>query len=364
MVITIALEVQTVLNPERSSHRAKRAVNTSVRQDAGASWHRSPPGQGVFTHARFPPRVRRVASIDWSRHRRRDRTGSARRGSQPTPPRRHQGPGRRVLPASERPSEVDRLEAGRRVRARSSRSSRRPRGRRTSTPTSRRTTRGSVAAGLVRGSYHFARPAKPIVSTAQGAGQVLRQGGRDRDQHRDAPAGARPRGHRRSELDAAGDLGADVPAGDAAPHRPHPDALHVPLLLGQRRQRPQAFKRFPLWMASYGSTAPTASLWQYTSTRPGEGHHRTSLDLSKYVGSSGPAWATSPTGRSRRPGRLPRLRRRTTSAAGGADKEATVSWRPGDAGTQPGDCTTSSPARRATTRSPSAAPAPAPRCLG
>ena len=93
---------------------------------------------------------------------------------------------------------------------------------------------GIRKAGMVRGSYHFARPAYPIAKTAlaQAKFYVAHLGSvtttKTLPPALDLEVGRRPRPH------CAHHLGAELPARRAQPHRPHPDDLHLPVVLAGR----------------------------------------------------------------------------------------------------------------------------------
>ncbi len=188
------------------------------------------------------------------------------------------------------------------------------------------------AAGLVRGSYHFARPAKPIVSTAQDQAKAFAKEVGTVTSTKTLPPAL--------DLEVTGGLSSTQLVTWAQTfllEMRHltgrtPMLYTYPYFWDNDVNDPSAFKRFPLWMASYGSTAPTASLWQYTSSGRVKGIPDIT-DLSKYVGSSGPAWATIADGTVKTSWTAAAPAAPYDIAASGANKEATVSWRPGDAGT-------------------------------
>ena len=187
-------------------------------------------------------------------------------------------------------------------------------------------------AGMVRGSYHFARPAYPITSTAlaQSRYYVNRLGTTARMSKTLPPA---------LDLEMTGGLA--------------PGALVTwaqTFLLNERRLTgrtpmlytypsfwtsalgdPVALSRYPLWMASYSSGVDSgASLWQYTSTASVRGI-RGAVDMSKLVATA-QSWKTMSDGRpltawpAQVPGPPQMVRAR--AAAG----RATISWMPGDSG--------------------------------
>ena len=57
----------------------------------------------------------------------------------------------------------------------------------------------AAAAGLVHGSYHFARPALPVAASAKAQAKFFADDDRTGHDEGHVAAGARPRGHRRSQ---------------------------------------------------------------------------------------------------------------------------------------------------------------------
>jgi hypothetical protein len=92
-----------------------------------------------------------------------------------------------------------------------------------------------------------------------------------------------------------------------------------------------AFSRFPLWMASYGSAAPSADIWQYTDSAT-IGGISGKVDESKFLGTTGLPWATLSDGTAAAPWQatVPKAPHAVTAVAGPA--AATVSWVPGNDG--------------------------------
>jgi lysozyme len=188
------------------------------------------------------------------------------------------------------------------------------------------------AAGLVRGSYHFARPALPIVSTANAQAKAFAaQVGTVTSAKTLPPA---------LDLEVTGGLSSSQLVTWAQTFLLKmrsltgrtPMLYTYPFFWSSDVNDPSAFKRFPLWMASYGSTAPTSSLWQFTDSGKVKGI--TDLaDLSQYVGATGPSWVKLADGTKKTawtPAAPAAPFGLSVSAGGG---QATVSWRPGDAGT-------------------------------
>jgi GH25 family lysozyme M1 (1,4-beta-N-acetylmuramidase) len=186
--------------------------------------------------------------------------------------------------------------------------------------------------GMVRGSYHFARPAYPITSTAlaQARYYVHRLGTTARMSRTLPPA---------LDLEMTGGL-----APGALVTWAQTFLLNVRRLTGRTPMLytypsfwssalgdPVALARYPLWMASYSSGVDrAASLWQYTSTASVRGI-RGSVDMSKLVATSA-SWKAMSDGRPRTswPAAAPGAPQRVTARA--AAGRATISWLPGDTG--------------------------------
>jgi GH25 family lysozyme M1 (1,4-beta-N-acetylmuramidase) len=187
-------------------------------------------------------------------------------------------------------------------------------------------------AGLVHGAYHFARPATPVVKTAvQQAKLFARVVGQVKSPSTLPPA---------LDLEDTGGLSRPQLVSWAQAFLLKLRALtgRTPMLytypsfwvsdLGD----PKAFARYPLWMASYGSHAPTSDLWQFTSSAHVKGISG-GVDLSRYVGSRGTPWRTLADGtiHTHWPPTAPGPPLSPTATISGTT--ATVRWIPGDAGT-------------------------------
>lgn len=191
----------------------------------------------------------------------------------------------------------------------------------------------AATAGLVHGAYHFARPAFPIVASAQSqarffAGVV----GPVRTKATLPPA---------LDLEVTGGLNPaqlvtwaeafELEVRDLTGRTPM--IYTYPNFWTNALGDPQALARFPLWMAAYKtSTAPVADLWQYTSTAHVPGIIG-NTDVSKFIGTSGFPWSTLSDGTVHTPWRDSAPGAPVSVVAGIADTTATVSWKPGDAGT-------------------------------
>jgi GH25 family lysozyme M1 (1,4-beta-N-acetylmuramidase) len=188
------------------------------------------------------------------------------------------------------------------------------------------------AAGLVRGSYHFARPATPIVSTAVAQAKAFAaQVGTVTSAKTLPPA---------LDLEVTGGLSSSQLVTWAQVFLLKmrsltgrtPMLYTYPFFWSSIVNDPTAFKRFPLWMASYGSSAPTANLWQFTDSGKVRGISDLA-DLSQYVGSTGPSWAKMADGTASTSWKAaaPAAPHGLTVVPSGG--KVTVFWRPGDAGT-------------------------------
>ena len=187
---------------------------------------------------------------------------------------------------------------------------------------------------MVRGSYHFARPAYPIASTAlaQARYYVRRLGTTARMSRTLPPA---------LDLEVTGGLGRGALVTWAQTFLLNVRRLtgRTPMLytypsfwtfaLGDQT----ALARYPLWMASYSGRVGTGeSLWQYTSTASVRGI-RGSVDMSKLVATAS-SWKTMSDGRPRTPwpAQVPGAPQSVTAHA--TASRATVSWLPGDTGSK------------------------------
>jgi GH25 family lysozyme M1 (1,4-beta-N-acetylmuramidase) len=188
------------------------------------------------------------------------------------------------------------------------------------------------AAGLVRGSYHFARPATPIVSTATAQARAFAaQVGTVTSTKTLPPA---------LDLEVTGGLSSSQLVTWAQVFLLKlrsltgrtPMLYTYPYFWSSDVNDPTAFKRFPLWMASYGSSAPTASLWQYTDSGKVKGIPDLA-DLSQYVGSIGPSWAKMADGTAATSWKAAAPAAPHGLSVVPSGGKVTVSWRPSDAGT-------------------------------
>ena len=190
--------------------------------------------------------------------------------------------------------------------------------------------------GMVRGSYHFARPAYPIASsaTAQARYYVRRLGTTARMSRTLPPA---------LDLEVSGGLSRSALVTWAQTFLLKvrrltgrtPMLYTYPAFYSSALADPVALQRYPLWMASYASPVDSSSttLWQYTSTATVRGI-RGSVDMSRLVASSG-TWKSLSDGRPATawPAQVPGAPQAVTAKA--AAGRATIGWMPGDSGSGP-----------------------------
>jgi GH25 family lysozyme M1 (1,4-beta-N-acetylmuramidase) len=199
-------------------------------------------------------------------------------------------------------------------------------------PWFRRDYAGARRAGLVRGSYHFARPQYPIVRSARAQARYYanRLGTSSRQRKTLPPA---------LDLEVTGGLGRAALVTWAQmfllelrrqTHRT-PMIYTYPYFWTSALGDPAALSRYRLWMASYSSkpTVPHA-LWQYTSTARVKGIAG-GVDMSRFVGDP-ESWRLLSDGRlpNRWPAEVPGAPQRVSVDY--RDGDATVRWLPGDTG--------------------------------
>ncbi|HEX3900956.1 MAG TPA: GH25 family lysozyme [Mycobacteriales bacterium] len=191
----------------------------------------------------------------------------------------------------------------------------------------------SLAAGLVHGAYHFARPAYPISTTAMAQAQYFAT--------RIGTVNTLDTLPPVLDLEVTGGL----PRADLVTwaqiflYRLRTLTGRTPMLYTYPSfwtdvlDDPSAFARFPLWMASYGSSAPSADIWQYTDSATINGISG-KVDESQYLGTGGTElpWATLSDGTITVPWptAVPKAPHTVTAVAGPGT--ATVSWVPGNDG--------------------------------
>jgi GH25 family lysozyme M1 (1,4-beta-N-acetylmuramidase) len=190
---------------------------------------------------------------------------------------------------------------------------------------------GIKAAAMVRGSYHFARPGRPIGSSASAQAKyyVSRLGSVTTTKTLPPALDLETTGGlSRAELVVwAQDFLLDVRALTGRT----PMIYSYPYFWQHSLGDPAALARYPLWMATYeGAVDPSAALWQYTASAAVSGI-RGGVDMSRVtVGTEWPALSdgSMPTAW---PATVPGPAQRVVSVAG--VRSAGITWLPGDAGT-------------------------------
>jgi len=189
------------------------------------------------------------------------------------------------------------------------------------------------AAGLVHGAYHFARPTKPIVSSANQQAKFFASVIGTVTTHRTLPPAL--------DLEVNGGLSRaqlvtwaqDFLLKLRSLTDRTPMLYTYPAFWTGSLADPKALARYPLWMAHYGTKqAPVADLWQYTSTAHVKGIIG-AVDLSRFVGATGFPWKTLSDGTVSTPWSPAPPHAPLSAAASIAGTTATVHWMPGDAGT-------------------------------
>src|SRR3954447_4425328 len=188
--------------------------------------------------------------------------------------------------------------------------------------------------GMVRGSYHFARPAYPLDTTAvaQARYYVNRLGTSARTSRTLPPA---------LDLEMTGGLsrGALVTWGPnflltvRRLTRRTPMLYTYPSFWTSALADPVALARYPLWMASYsGGVGSGPMLWQYTSRATVRGI-RGSVDMSRLIAPAS-SWKSFSDGRplTAWPAQAPRAPQLASAAS--APRRAAEAWMPGDSGSK------------------------------
>ncbi|HVS69163.1 MAG TPA: GH25 family lysozyme [Mycobacteriales bacterium] len=191
---------------------------------------------------------------------------------------------------------------------------------------------GMAAAGLVRGSYHFARPAYPISDTAKAQAAYFA----DLIGDVNTPATLPPA----LDLETTGGL----PRADLVTwaqiflYRLRAITGRTPILYtypsfwNDVLADPGAFSRFPLWMASYSSSVPAApELWQYTDSASINGISGR-VDESRFIPTNGLSWETLSDGTAAAPWASAVPKPPHSLAVTPGPTTATVSWVPGNDG--------------------------------
>jgi len=190
---------------------------------------------------------------------------------------------------------------------------------------------GIRTAAMVRGSYHFAHPARPIASSAlaQAKYYVARLGTvtatRTLPPALDLESSG---GLSRAELIVwAQDFLLDVRRLTGRT----PMIYSYPYFWAHQLGDPAALARYPLWMATYsGGVDPSAAMWQYSETAAVSGIHGP-VDMSRLMTSTDWASLSDGTLPSPWPATAPGQAQRVVAIAG--VRSAAVTWLPPDAGT-------------------------------
>ncbi|HTW21119.1 MAG TPA: GH25 family lysozyme, partial [Mycobacteriales bacterium] len=193
----------------------------------------------------------------------------------------------------------------------------------------------SLAAGLVHGSYHFARPATPIVASAKAQAALFAK--------TIGPVTTADTLPPALDLEVTGGLNRgqlvtwalDFLLDMRSLTGRTPMLYTYPSFWTNDLGDPTALARYPLWMAEFGvRRAPVSDLWQYTSTAHISGIDG-DVDISKFVGTSGFPWSTLSNGTVATPWKATAPAPPVGVHTSVAGTSATISWMPGDAGTSP-----------------------------
>ena len=145
----------------------------------------------------------------------------------------------------------------------------------------------------MHGSYHFARPALPVASSANAQAKFFAQ--------TIGPVTTKATLPPALDLEVTGGLtpgqlvtwAQDFLLDLRSLTGRTPMIYTYPAFWDNDLGDPTALARYPMWMAQFGaSTAPVADLWQYTASARVHQRHRGATDVSKFVGTSGFPWAT------------------------------------------------------------------------
>jgi GH25 family lysozyme M1 (1,4-beta-N-acetylmuramidase) len=199
-------------------------------------------------------------------------------------------------------------------------------------PWFRRDYAGSRRAGLVRGSYHFARPQYPIVQSARAQARYYANRLGTSTKHRKTLPPA-------LDLEVTGGLGRAALVTWAQTfllevrRRTHrvPMIYTYPYFWSSALGDPAALARYRLWMASYdGKPTVPHALWQYTSAARVKGIAG-GVDMSRFVGDPD-SWRLLADGRlpQRWPAQVPGAPQNVSVSYHAGD--AVVRWLPGDTG--------------------------------
>jgi GH25 family lysozyme M1 (1,4-beta-N-acetylmuramidase) len=191
----------------------------------------------------------------------------------------------------------------------------------------------SAAAGLVHGSYHFARPALPVVSSAVAQAKFFAKTVGPVTTAATLPPAL--------DLEVTGGLNRGQLVTWAQTFLLEmrtltgrtPMLYTYPSFWDNDLADSTALARYPLWMASFSSKrAPVSDLWQYTPSGHVKGIHG-AVDISRFVGTSGFPWATLSNGTVPTPWAAAAPAAPVSVHARASGRNVAVSWLPGDAGT-------------------------------
>jgi len=191
---------------------------------------------------------------------------------------------------------------------------------------------GARSAGLVRGSYHFAEPAYPIIDSARRQARFFVSHLGDVQTRSTLPPAL--------DLETTGGLGRGALVTWAQTF-----LLQVRWLTGRTPLiytypsfwqsaigDPAALARYPLWMAAYHGNQPdpSATLWQYTAGAHVDGIHG-AVDMSRFLGAS-EVWDQLRDGTVATPwpAQAPGAPNHVYATSG--DGQLAVGWLPGDTG--------------------------------
>jgi GH25 family lysozyme M1 (1,4-beta-N-acetylmuramidase) len=193
----------------------------------------------------------------------------------------------------------------------------------------------AAAAGLVHGSYHFARPALPVVSSAVAQAKLFA--------NTIGPVTTKATLPPALDLEVTGGLNPGQLVTWAQTFLLEmrtltgrtPMLYTYPSFWDNDLADPTALARYPMWMANFGaSTAPTSDLWQYTDSAHIKGIQG-GVDVSRFEGTSGFPWSTLSNGTKATPWTPSAPAAPISAHASASGGAVTVSWLPGDTGTSP-----------------------------
>ena len=191
---------------------------------------------------------------------------------------------------------------------------------------------GARDAGMVRGSYHFAEPAYPIVATARRQAEFFVSHLGDVQTQSTLPPAL--------DLESTGGLtrGALVTWAQTFLLQVRwltgrtPMIYTYPSFWATTLHDPVALARYPLWMAAYRGMQPdpSATLWQYTSGAYVDGIHGR-VDMSRFLGAP-EVWAQLRDGTLSTPWPVSAPGAPVSVYASPGDGRLAVGWLPGDTG--------------------------------